>query len=366
VDAPHIEPFAWSTVPALQRAGVHTRRELVAAFDVDRLAATLRDLFQLDVEELRASSDPSAELGATPMAEVWFSLGVLTARLQVEAPLAALVVSRVAGKTLRLDSGAKLSPALSGAFAAAAHEVARRVARSAPPRALLDGPPSWQPSWQLGFVVRVSGALYSGCLSASGASEATGEHDPSRLPISAEIATCLPIRVQAIAAACELSAVDIACLEVGDVLLPGSALSDPATLDPMCLWARGAESALYVERSAGQLRLKARASLCPSPAPESPPEARDRPSAGWIDSPVLALIAMGSVTLPAQAWLELQIGEALPAVEALADGQLLHVSGQPYAWGDWVTVEGQLGLCIRGLFPAVAEQRAGALGPASV
>jgi hypothetical protein len=334
----------------LTRAGLGARLAVEHSFDLARLGASLHDVLQLDLEEIQITPEGLPLATQPKFADCWLQLPSVKLLLRLEPELAALAVSRVVGKSVRLDNGRELSPGMHGAFAAIAHALGRRLAIHEPPQpeqALATGlSPAFD--WHVEFTVRINGAGYRGSLAAS----ATAAVEAPPRPHNPQFSACLPIRLQAIAATCRLSTEELSQLGIGDVLLPGDGwLGTPDGTAAYYLCAPGAETALRVSPNGQALRFSGALQLASGPAIEANNDA----DAGALEGHVrpateLAFVEVGSLTLPASGWLALKPGDPLPLPQPDPHAAVLRVAGKRLAWGDLVSVEGQPGVRIRGLF----------------
>jgi flagellar motor switch/type III secretory pathway protein FliN len=345
VAIPSVEPFQWETLPAVARTELNARLAVEQSFDLTRLGASLHDLLQLDLEELEVAKSSRPHPPDTQFADCWLQLPDLSLLLRVEPTLAALAVSRIAGKSLPLDNSQGLSPGIHGAFTAIVHALGRRLARVEPPAAdPLTNLSAEELDWHVDFTLRVNGARYRGTIAARAAATA----EPPQRPRNSQLAACLPIRLEAVAAACRLSFDELAQLSVGDVLIPGDGwLTGVDAAGPYYLSTPGSETVLRVSASGQALQFDTALQL----ATEAPEEAEAGTLAATaVTARQLALIEVGSITLPAKRWLGLKPQDPLPKPQPGAHPAVLRVAGKRLAWGDLVTIEGQPGLSIRGLF----------------
>jgi flagellar motor switch/type III secretory pathway protein FliN len=66
-----------------------------------------------------------------------------------------------------------------------------------------------------------------------------------------------------------------------------------------------------------------------------------------LDTPLVVRVEIGTVTLLAREWAELQPGDVIETGRHLAEPVVLRVAGQEVAKGELVNVEGELGVRIR-------------------
>jgi flagellar motor switch/type III secretory pathway protein FliN len=86
---------------------------------------------------------------------------------------------------------------------------------------------------------------------------------------------------------------------------------------------------------------------------ESNPAGQDAPAADVImDAPVAVHLELGSVTLSAQAWLGLRVGDVVCSELPIGRPVTLRVADRAVAEGELVSVDGQVGVRIQRFFSA--------------
>ena len=296
--------------------------------------------------------------------------------LSLEPQLVALLVRRVLGQPPRIDSGAALGPATVGAATAMVAEVARRVSRQGPLVPDLsvarDGRPSAialgsQLAWTVDFWMRLEGTAYAGFVAVSpdvpnvGGTPRRPTNGSSRVPIT------LPLLL----ARCVLGGDDYRSLCVGDVVVPdsdtsrwltavygGAPLPDEVNVS---LCSPGATRALVLSSRGGKLCLAGSTEMSYDVpvaskqvgGSESNQATLEAPTADVVmDAPVVVHLELGSVTLSAQSWLELRVGDVVCSDLPVGRPVTLRVAARAVAEGELVAVDGHVGVRIQRFFSA--------------
>ncbi len=374
-----LRPFPWHQLPALTLADLTAERTAKQAvesqLDLTRLPHVLNQLFMMEltgagVQRSRITSERK-QLGC----QFLLRGKDLVIFLSLEPPLVAQVVRRVLGQPPRVDSNAALGPATTGAALAILAELARRISRDVPlvPDFSLsqDGRAApialgAQRALALDFWARLDGVSYAGFASVTH-DRGVAQREPTALESAqGAVNVVLPL----VLARCVLEADDYQSLCIGDVILP----EDPTQLawtkqheggrpipDQTTAWvcSPGATRALTLSASNGKLCLAGSGNLSydapvtSKPAPRAAPKQGipDVPTADVImDAPVVIHIELGSVSLSAQSWLGLRVGDVVCSEVAVGRPVTLRVAERAVAEGELVTVDGQIGVRIQRFF----------------
>lgn len=376
-----LNAFPWHELPALRADDVqlerNSRRAVERALDFDKLQPALNQLFLLElnaagVQRHRITSERK-QLGC----DFLFHSRDLHIFLSLEPPLVALLLRRVLGQPLRLDNHSAPGPATMGATLAVLSELARRLARGVPltpdfsfgqeGNATIAA--GTQRAYAVDFWLRLDDAAYRGFASVS-----LPPHTPA-MPAPLLAAAPLgnaPLALPLVIGRATLAAADYQSLSVGDVIVP----EDPAfpklvnpyvkgtpVPDGLNAWAclPGASRGLLLSSSNGKLCLAGQTNLSyeaavsnnqPAGAPETS-TSHDAPAADVIlEAPVVVHLELGVVSLSAQSWLDLRIGDVVTSGLPVGKPVTLRVAGDAVAEGELVAVDGQVGVRIQRFFKA--------------
>lgn len=372
-------PFPWQQLPVVRKPDLELQQAAKRAFesrvDLSELPRIASQLFLAEwcdagVQRARVTSE-RRHLGC----EFVVRGDGLVIFLSLEPTLVALLVRRVLGQPPRVDTGHTLGPATMGASLAILTEVARRVSRGAPLTpdltplrdersvALAVAP---QPAWSVDFWVRLDNTSYSGFAAISADGSAVGQR-----ATAIDVSRALPIRLPLIIARCVLDSGDYHSLSVGDVVVPNE--SDGSSWAPAkrsgtslpegsvaWLCSPGATRALALRSHQGKLCLAGVTDLSydvgvtsKQPANPEAPDAQPAPAADVaLDAPVVLHLELGAVTLPAQAWLSLRVGDVVCSDLPVGQPVTLRTAERAVAEGELVTVDGQVGVRIQRFFDA--------------
>lgn len=367
-----IQSFPWRRVPALQKADLEleraARRAISSYLDLVELPKALNQLFLVEmtgagIDRARVTSE-RRHLGC----QFLLRGSSVVIFLSFDSALVAQLVRRVVGQPARVDSGAPLGPATTGAALAILAEVARRVARATPltpdisqPVVSRNAAPlvSGQPGLAVDFWIRLDGVSHAGFASIA----VDGAPAVPRVTSPNEAQASVPVSLPLVLARCELDANDYHALTPGDVVLPG----DPTALDwvkaaadgtsvsdqaKAWLCSPGATRALLVSVRAGKLHLAGESNLSYDASvttrkADANPTVQDAPTDVILDAPVVVHLEMGSVTLSAQSWLDLHVGDVVCSGIPVGRSITLRVADRAVAEGELVTVDGQVGVRIQ-------------------
>ncbi len=351
-----VSPYPWDALDAQSRAsvraGAEARRRLSRSLRPgqigEALASVLSAETELVVQRIRARSQPSQRPGARVGLEL--ADGSAELYLFVENDLAAAALSRVLGRPVQLGSpDASLDPSLSGALSALAVEVARHAGTTVP-LTLRRGPPSQAAGVELDATLLVDGRPYA--VSAwvrtppEPTRQAPPEPDPSRLE-QIEVALCL------VAARSLASRVELAEFAPGAAWMPGDGWwIDADGAGYGALAGPGAELGFGVTFPPGGgivLRGDTIALGADATMTESDDTRVDALGEAALDAPVVVRVEIGTVTLSARKWAELEPGDVIETGRRIGEPVVLRVAGRELARGELVNVEGELGVRIREL-----------------
>lgn len=351
-----ISPYPWDALDAVSRAslraGAAARRRLARALDPAQLAGALGDILSsetsLIVRRVRAHSQPRAESGV----HIGFEPVDGSAELHVylENDLAAAMVSLALGRRLELASpDAPLEPGVSGALAALGLEVTRRAGTFVP-LAVRRGAPSPGPGVEVDVTVLIDGHPYAAAAWAQIPPEPTREEPAPLQPARLEH-LLIPL---GLVVGCSLaSRADIAALGPGDAWMPGDGWwIDSEGRGSGALAAPLAEAGVGVTfPPAGGIVLRGDSIALQPDATmaESDDTGVDTLGEAALDAPVVVRVELGSVTLSARQWAELEPGDVIETGRRIGEPVVLRVAGRTLARGELVNVEGELGVRIREL-----------------
>ncbi|HEV8245257.1 MAG TPA: FliM/FliN family flagellar motor switch protein [Polyangiaceae bacterium] len=349
-----VHEYPWHALERLSRRsvrGLRRARDLIRPGQ--KLEAVLGELAGTQVEiivrHLGRSRAPSAAR------EIVLQLGNSPAHLGVtlEPDGVQVMLARALGRPLSLiRPDAELGSTLSGAAAALAIEVARRLL-SAPVR-LATAPAEGDPV-ELEATVLIEGRPFAASLRAwvDGAEPA-----PScGLAVLGDMPLALPLVV----AVSATERAELEALELGDAWFPGRGWwIDRSLAGHAALAAPHSERGIGVELTpAGAVVLRGGALDLSMEVPPTPEEEAamsgndDEPEALLaevvLEAPVVVRVELGTVSLTAAEVAEMRAGDVIETGRRLAEPVVLRVAGRAIARGDLVDVEGELGVRIREL-----------------
>ncbi len=351
-----VSPYPWDALDSASRAslraGAEARRRVLRSVDPARVAQALSGVLSVEaelvVQRVRARAQPPASRGVRIGLEP--GDGSAELYLHLDSDLAGLALAHVLGRPVQLASpDAALDPALSGALAALALEVARNAGTGVP-LLVRRGPPSQAAGVQVDATLLVDGRPYAISAWVRSPAEPTREPppalDPARLG-RLQVALCLVVG-RSLASRSELDQ-----LSPGAAWMPGNGWwIDAAGTGYGALAAPGAESGFGVTIPSGggivlrgdTIALGAEATMT-----ESDETRVDALGDAALDAPVVVRVELGAVTLSARQWAELAPGDVIETGRRLGEPVVLRVAGRTLARGELVNVEGELGVRIREL-----------------
>ena len=347
-----VTAFPWHALESVTRAGARrassARRQVQAAFDVQRLGSALAELLECEASVFvrRVAFTAPAR---RPLTSMGFELdsGVLCA-LALEPELASAALGRVLRRPIALSSHNALDDSLSGAMNALVLELVRRCgARSA--LHLLDPGEARARATDL-FVeatVLIAGTAYQ-VLAAMRLPEFERGAEAHSLAALGELAIALPVVVGCGLA--ERSA--LADFVPGNAWFPGPGLWLGASGEgQVALAAAGHDRGFAGMLSRdGKIVLRGESiQLLPEAGERMSDPANPQASLtdAVLDSPVVVRVEVGSVSLTAREWAELGPGDVIETGRRVAEPVVLRVAGREVARGELVNLEGELGVRIR-------------------
>ncbi len=347
-------PFPWHELQRVSARsaslGRDVHRWLGAAARLRRFEQAFGALMHepVSIEWHGESNDPVAFAGPTRIALVDAQSGA-----RLECRIGAALASTLLSRLLRRDPGivddgrAIDDPRLLGALSALAVEWAR--AAGTPPLVADFDPPAVSAGPALRFTLRLGERAYAATLALE-----LPELLPAG-PVALEALGELPIGIPLVASASAARRSDLVRLEPGDVWLPhGGLWIDALLAGDLALAPATSSRGLRVHSDAGGLRfsqgfvplLVEEQAAMASPAG---PSDRESLHTTVLDAPVVVRVELGSVSLPAREWAELQPGDVLRTGQRLGELATLRVAGRVVASGELVNVEGELGVRIQHL-----------------
>lgn len=375
-----VTAFPWDQLPALSKQDLEleqaAKQALESQIDLAELPRVLSQLFMAEltnagVQRARVTSE-RRQLGCQFLLQ---GSGMVTF-LSLEPALVALLVRRVLGQPPRIDDGAAMGPATTGAALAIVAEVARRLSREAPlvpdlsmvrdgrAPAIATGA---QRAWAVDFWMRLDNMSYAG-FAAVGIDKSAQRASKC----GPRLRTALPISLRLLVGRCVLSADDYRSLCIGDVVVPdesstltwvGSVRGGAPIPDGVSalLCSPGAARCLALSARNGKLCLAGEANMSYEvtvaskqvAGPEPTQAGQDAPAANVVmDAPVAVHLELGSVTLSAQAWLGLRVGDVVCSELPVGRAVTLRVADRAVAEGELVSVDGRVGVRIQRFFGA--------------
>jgi flagellar motor switch/type III secretory pathway protein FliN len=366
--------YPWNELTRLSRRvarlGGRARRLVDGHVRFAELRQALRSVLGAEVElvvervELRQPTNLGAlvELKAESLA-----LGV-----SVEPELVSAALSRVIGRTPALGpNGTPLDPALAGAFAAMALEVARR-ARGTPPLRIAAGPAPNDAGSAAGVdeSARLTGAdeivVVDVTLIVDGRSYACSAW--ARLP---ELASSppgslaalgeIPLALTLVVGASIAERGELERLRPGDAFMPGPGLwIDDRGRGSGVLAAPCSERGPAVDfLEDGRIVLRGKTVGLAADLDEKMAERDDTVAsveAAALEAPLVVRVELCSVSLTARQWADLKPGDVLETGRKIGEKVVLRVAGREVARGDLVNVEGELGVRVSAILSAEGSE----------
>jgi flagellar motor switch/type III secretory pathway protein FliN len=353
-----ISPYPWAALERVSRSelglAAQARMAWAAALHPDRIGAELASVTatSLDVEVTALRFGPPARR----LSEVTLRAGAATVTLGVEPDLAAALLARVLGRPFALtEPGAPLSPALTGALAALAVEVARRVS-DVP--VMLEGV---APTAALRFeaTVRVERQAFAAYALVSGDATITRQDDTASLDALGDV----PLQVPLVVGASLAARADLGRLVPGAAFLPSEAWTDARGHGRGVLVAATGSRGVWVDLPPdGRIVLRDAAAELPfdvhgtGDTMADPNDVNETLTHAALDAPVVVRVELGVVSLSARRWAELRPGDVLETGQPLGEPVLLRIAGRAVARGELVDVDGAVGVRVREVFGPSGER----------
>lgn len=344
-----VTAFPWHELPAHSAQQGVTRRQLRSAahtqFDSQIAIASASNLLASEL----SVSVTGADLGPAPQACDLILIDQTQCSfvaLNVEPALAAAALSRILSRPVRLQNSAlPLDPALRGALAAIATEVARTATRFSSWTAYAETPQLPTQGLSLGCVVTLDGKRYGLTLWF-----ATTGTSPRRVLARREYPDQLILDVPLVVAKATTAAGDLLHLAPGDVWLSGNGWWIDHTLRGKgALCAPGADLGVSVDVWPDRIVLgngDSGSAMTPGDDTQHDPLAQT-----LADLPIEVRVELGSVTLAAAEWAQLQPGDVVPFGPAKSPVRL-RANGKVIAEGELVRVDDELGVRITAVLSA--------------
>lgn len=377
-----LRTFPWHQVPALHSADLDleraAKRALESHVDLTLLPLVSNQLFLMEfsgagVQRSRITSERK-QLGC----QLMFRSRDLIIFLSLEPPLVAHLVRRVLGQPPRVDSNSALGLATTGAALAILSEVARRISRGVPLAPDFSVSPDGKPTplavgaqraWGVDFWIRLDGVSYAGFAAVTPDRGPSAPEKPEDA-LLAGVQAQSPISLPLVIARCVLDAADYQTLCVGDVVLPEepnnltwttTSVATGVIADGVHTWlcSPGASRALALSSRNGKLCLAGTTHLSYDAAvtsKQAPGQDGKQPSADVsaadviMDAPVVVHLELGSVSLSAQSWLGLRVGDVVCSELPVGKPVTLRVAERAVAEGELVTVDGHVGVRVQRFF----------------
>jgi flagellar motor switch/type III secretory pathway protein FliN len=291
--------------------------------------------------------------------EVPLGCGKSRAVLGVEPALAIALLERILARPFSLSrEGHDVEPAVAGAFAALAVEVARRLTRE--PVELLPEPRYDASTLRADLTIRLDGRAFAGYALIAPESVPTAPRPRIDLDALGELPLAIPLVIaRSLATPAELTR-----LVPGAAFLPGDkAWVTTGGIGRAVLAGALGESGVWVELPAdGRLVLTEElAELAPDRADsgEAMAEADDVNETladAALEAPVVVRVELGAVSMAASDWARLRPGDVLETGRRIAEPVLLRIAGRVVARGELCDVDGEVGVRVRELVGVKPER----------
>ncbi len=349
-----VRDYPWHALEHLSRRSVRSLRRLRRLFSRDySLSQTLGELTGTEVEIVLRHVGRARGASAAREIVLKFVPSGAHVGVSLEPDGVHSLLARALGRPLGLTRPeADLGSTLSGAAAALALEVARRLSTS--PVELESRVPDHEP-WEVEATLLLEGQPFAARIRAWVESDETAP-SPDWAPLG-DARIELPLVV----ALSTASRGELSELAVGDAWFPGAGWWIDRALEGRAVLAGGAsERGISVELPhGGAVVLRGEAvdlaleSATGREAAEVMSSSENKPETSLaevvLEAPVVVRVELGSVSLSAAEVTSLRPGDVLETGRKLAEPVVLRVAGKAIARGDLVDVEGELGVRIREL-----------------
>ncbi|HEV8549796.1 MAG TPA: FliM/FliN family flagellar motor switch protein [Polyangiaceae bacterium] len=283
--------------------------------------------------------------------ELGLRSGASSATLGAEPGLGLALLERILARELTLPRvDAEIEPALAGALAALAVEVARRLTRE-PIELATDLRPETT-TLRVDVTVRVDGRAYAAYALVTPVNAPTLDRPRPKLDALGDLMLAVPV----VMATSLVTPGDLKRLAPGAAFLPGErAWVDRQGAGRAVLAAATAERGVWVDLPAdGRLVLTHDlAELAPDrPGSGDEMEADDVNETladAALEAPVVVRVELGAVSMTASDWARLRPGDVIETGRRIAEPVLLRIAGRVVARGELCDVEGEVGVRVREL-----------------
>lgn len=360
MQAPAFAPYPWGSLERVPRAllvRLAELREHPVELAPEGVAGVMSALVGTSVEcEHRGYA-----LGGPKRRALEVALGCGTSRavLGAEPALAVALLERILARPFSLSrEGHELEPAVAGAFAALAIEVARRLTRE--PVELLPEARFDAATLRADVTLRFDGRAYAAYALFTLDPVPTGPRPRVELDALGD----LPLAIPLVVARSLATPAELARLVPGAAFVPGERawVSSEAIGRGVLAGALG-ECGVWVELPAdGRLVLTEElAELAPDRADsgDAMAEADDVNETladAALEAPVVVRVELGAVSMAASDWARLRPGDVVETGRRIAEPVLLRIAGRVVARGELCDVDGEVGVRVRELVGVKPER----------
>jgi flagellar motor switch/type III secretory pathway protein FliN len=355
-----VAPYPWGSLERIPRpllARLAALREHPAELAPEGLEGVLSALVGTAVTcELRgfALGPPKRRL-----LEVALGCGNDRATLGVEPGLAAALLERILARPFSLTRDAtELEPAVAGALAALAVEVARRLARE--PVELSSEPRYDASTLRADVTLRFDGRAYAAYALLALSPMPTAERPRVELETLGDLELAIPL-VIALSLA---SPGELTRLAPGTAFVPGErAWVDARGIGRAVLCAALGERGVWVDLpSDGRLVLTEELAELAPDRPDSgdamaeADDVNETLANAALEAPVVVRVELGTVSMTATDWARLRPGDVVETGRRIAEPVLLRIAGRVVARGELCDVDGEVGVRVRELIGVKPER----------
>ena len=355
-----VAPYPWGSLERVPRAllvRLAALREHPVELAPEGLAGVLSAIVGTPVEcELRGYA-----LGGPKRRTLEVALGCGKSRavLGAEPALAVALLERILARPFSLSrEGQELEPAVTGAFAALAVEVARRLARE--PVELLAEPRYDASTLRADVTIRFDGRAYAAF--ALFALEPLPTIPRPRVELGA--LGDVPLAIPLVVARSLATPAELLRLVPGAAFVPGEkAWVTSDRIGRAVLAGALGQSGVWVELPAdGRLVLTEElAELAPDWADSGvamaeADDVNETLADAALEAPVVVRVELGAVSMTASDWARLRPGDVLETGRRIAEPVLLRIAGRVVARGELCDVDGEVGVRVRELVGVKPER----------